>query len=183
MSGTNQTYVLDKRDLPDEFRSSPGQSGHFSAQLHSKFAILSRLSLGLVGFVPGTIIPRGASERHIVVLLSFYWSSLLPMMVNKKASKDGSGLPLTPRILRNLWGCSAGGFCRRVCIVENLMKNPHTETEIFCRTLGAKPSFSDSGRVRPQQGTKKLQFGANFSTTLVITMITCNYFCFRELIF
>ena len=33
---------------------------------------------------------------------------------------------LPPRILGNLWG-SAGGLCGKVCIVENLLKNPHTE--------------------------------------------------------
>ena len=54
----------------------------------------------------------------------------------RSRSNDGSWAPLAPRILRNLWG-SAGR------LVESLLKNPHTEHQRFCRTLGAKPSFSD----------------------------------------
>ena len=41
---------------------------------HSKIAILSRLSLGRVGFVPGTIAPQGPSEKYLCVfcLLVFF---------------------------------------------------------------------------------------------------------------
>ena len=48
----------------------------------------------------------------------------------------------------NLWG-SAGGFCGRVCIVDNLLRSPHTEPQRFCRTLAAKPSCSDRS-IRPE---------------------------------
>ena len=36
----------------------------FSDSFHSNFAILSHLSLGWVGFVPGTIVLRGAPEKR-----------------------------------------------------------------------------------------------------------------------
>ena len=61
---------------------------------------------------------------------------------------DGSRLPLSPRILRNLWS-SAGRFCGRVCVVETLSKSPHTKPQRFCRTLGAKPSFSGPANSSP----------------------------------
>ena len=41
--------------------------------------------------------------------------------------------------------------------MENLLKNPHTEPQSFCRTLGAKPSFSDPANSPPKFGIKTLQ--------------------------
>ena len=49
---------------------------------------------------------------------------------------------LHPRILQNFSG-SAGGFCGRVCMGDNLLKNPHTEPQRFCKTLGALLPFAD----------------------------------------
>ena len=44
----------------------------------------------------------------------------------------------TPFPIPRLWG-SAGGFCGAFRMVENLLRNPHTELQRFCRTLGATP--------------------------------------------
>ena len=67
--------------------------------------------------------------------------------------KTGPGSPLK--------GC-AWRFCRRVFIVEDLLKNPHTEPQNFCRTLGAKPSFSDPAYSSPREGITQsnINFGA-----------------------
>ena len=54
------------------------------------------------------------------------------------------------RVLQNLWG-SAGGFSVTFCIVDNLPKNPHTEPQRFCRTLGAKPGFSYPANSSPTE--------------------------------
>ena len=61
-----------------------------------------------------------------------------------RSSKDGSGLPLPPPRIR--W--NFGGFCGRVfqCI-ENMVKNPHTESQGFCRTSGTK--LSGTGAIPP----------------------------------
>ena len=43
-----------------------------------------------------------------------------------------------------------GRCCRRACTIEkNLLKNPRTEPQSFCRILGAKPSFSDPANSPP----------------------------------
>ena len=70
--------------------------------------------------------------------------------VRKEAGpqKTGPDAPFPTRILWNLW-VSLGGLYRRVCIVENLLKNPHTGPQRFCRTFGAKPNFSDSANSSP----------------------------------
>ena len=46
-----------------------------------------------------------------------------------------------PRLLRNLWG-SAGRFRETFRIVKSLSKKDSAEPQRFCRTVGAKPSFS-----------------------------------------
>ena len=42
------------------------------------------------------------------------------------------------------------GFLLKGCIVENLLKNSHTEPQRFCRTAGAKPSFSGPATSSPK---------------------------------
>ena len=57
-AGTNQICPWEKGDLSLwQIDSVPGTRRLFSAKLHSKFAILFRLSLAQVGFVPGTTVP------------------------------------------------------------------------------------------------------------------------------
>ena len=62
--------------------------------------------------------------------------------VGRKKRPDGPKLPTPPQ-----HSAEPLAFCTRVLrnlyIVENLLKNPHTEPQRFCRTLGAKPSSSD----------------------------------------
>ena len=67
MSGTNGESPLGQMGpVPGTNRDRPA----VSACLHSKFAILSHLSLGWVGFVPG-----GASENFNVVCVSWLFRS------------------------------------------------------------------------------------------------------------
>ena len=58
----------------DKPRSSLGQPGRDSVELHSKIAILSHLFLGRVGLVPGTIVPR----QNSVYVFCVCWFSFLP---------------------------------------------------------------------------------------------------------
>ena len=54
-------------------------------------------------------------------------------------SKDGSGLPpsFLDRILRDFWFLQEGS-AGRVCIVENLLRNPYTDLQRFCRGFGSQ---------------------------------------------
>ena len=57
---------------------------------------------------------------------------------------------------RTFWG-SAGRFCRTFHIAKSLLKEGAAEPQRFCRTLGAKPSFSRPCRFlseRPKRGRK-----------------------------
>ena len=49
--------------VPGQTKIFLGTNWPFSVELHSKFAFVSHLSLGRVGFVPGRIVPRGASDK------------------------------------------------------------------------------------------------------------------------
>ena len=61
--------------------------------------------------------------------------------MRKKAGPQKTPPPLPPNSAEPL------GFCRRVLWnllhSRNLLKNVHTELQRLCRTLGAKPRFSD----------------------------------------
>ena len=62
----------------------------------------------------------------------------------KKANpqKTGPGSQTPPRILQVLWGF-AGGFCRIFCILENLLKTPHTTFAISPETVTKSQKVSD----------------------------------------
>ena len=82
--------------------------------------------------IQGSIVFRSAGA----ISDTYRGLSNLPVWERKKA-----------RPQRRVWALENSaepvGFCGRVCTAENLLKTPHTEPERFCRTLGAKPSFSD----------------------------------------
>ena len=65
-----------------------------------------------------------------------------PLSVGEK--KPVLPCPLLPRILRNLLG-----FGRRVLRKKGLLKKSSAQPQRVCRTLGAKPSFSDPAEISP----------------------------------
>ena len=128
----------------------------------------NKCSVGSCHCFPGPVKPRNILFVILIFIIVFYssqkpemWWSGSPWHVCKclghptlinlggqsRSVEDGSGLPT--RVLRDLCG-SARGFCGRVCIVENLLKNPHTEPQRFCRTSEAKPSFPDPENSSPK---------------------------------
>ena len=64
------THHWDKQDLSlGQAEILPGTNWPFSVQMYSRFDILSGLSLGWVGFVPGTIVLRGGFQK----VFGVYW--------------------------------------------------------------------------------------------------------------
>ena len=129
------------------------------------------------GWCGGRVLGRGKGESckrylgpeppdpHLGVLKSYSKHSLaiadyLARMGGKEASPQKTGLgsrpPPPPQNSAEPLG-SAGGFCRTFRIVENLLiqKNPHTEAQRFCRTLGfCRPSVSDPANSSPKGKTQ-----------------------------
>ena len=79
----------------------------------------------------------------------------------KRSSNDGFRLHCPPQN-----SAEPLGVCRRVlwkvCMVEDLLQNPHTEPYRFCRTLGAKPSFSDPASSSPRRQAKRFSVPVGF---------------------
>ena len=132
----------------------------------SKASALSICRFNLQGFtaipLPMNVYFEFRPICSVNSVLTSLWVSLQLQITTKSLlggkkpvrKKTGPGSPLPPpQILRNLWG-SAGWFCRRVCERENLLKNPYTEPQKFCRTLGPKPACSDPANSSPKKSRR-----------------------------
>ena len=133
-----------------------GVPRHFSKVSGSKFDVTVSRKRRTKS---GQLFPSHSNFRGNLVLL-----------VGKKSrsSKDGSRQP--PEFC-GTFGVLQEGFCGWVRAVENLLKNPHTEAQRFCRTLGAKPIFSDSPLLLPT--TDFCEKNRRLS------QISCSWHCFQ----